>query len=242
MKKLYSFLILLMLACSTSYKASAQADLVLLHAVSDTIECGNLTPSYIFPFGFVNLGPNALTSTDTLYLKTYYSGTGFYKLLLPGTGFPVGDTLYFSDTLYFENTFHATAIVQWCDSLWARNSSNAIIMDPVVANNKTCATVQIINDPASVKNVEARANSLKLDVYPNPASKTISFDFYANSLLEPTVSITDLTGRKVISQNLGKVNGAHKANIDVTGLNSGIYVIELTLGYKKQVGKFVIQN
>lgn len=245
MKKLYTLAALLMLSFSTiSFKASAQADLALAHGVSDTIECGNLTPSYIFPFRFINFGPDALTQTDTLYLRTFYTGyyNTYYKLTLPPTGFPVGDTLYWADTTYFEHSFAPTSAVQWCDSLWARNNTNAIIVDPVIANNKACSPVQIINDPTNIKNTTPRPEGVKLNVYPNPATNSISFDYYTNSVLEPIVSVTDITGRRVIRKSLGKVNGANKASIDVADLSNGMYILELNFGYKKQVGKFYIQK
>ncbi len=237
MKKLYSLVILLMLACSTSYKASAQTDLEIIHYITDTIECGNQTPAYIFYYQFINNGNVALTQTDTIVLSTPYMTI---QLLLPQTGLPVNDTVTFIDTVGFGPTFSPTQQVQWCDSIWAR--SGAIIMDPDLTNNKTCDAMQIINNPASVKNVATRINDEALYVYPNPATNAISFDYYGNSMQETVITVTDITGRKVIRKSLGKMNGAQKADVDVSTLTNGIYMVELNSGYKKQTSKFVIQK
>jgi hypothetical protein len=227
-----------MLACTSgSFKASAQTDLQLVHYVSDTIECGNQTPAYIFAYLFINNGANALTQNDTIVLATPYATL---NLLLPQTGLPVGDTVGFLDTVAFGPQFSPTQQVQWCDSIWAK--SGTIIVDPVIANNEDCDQVQIINDPASVKNFATKINEGSLAVYPNPATNSISFNYYGNSIQETMITVIDITGRKVIRKSLGKMNGAQKADVDVSSLSNGIYVIELNSGYQKQTSKFVIQK
>lgn len=244
MKKLYSFAILLMLACSTSYKSSAQTDLGILHNIQDGDTIKIMTtnpPQYVFVWGFVNYGPNALTQTDTLFISTPYIT---YKITLPPGGLAVNDTTFVADTTGF-NSGPATGPSQWCDSIWAKNSSNAVIADPVMGNNKLCNTIYILNTPSSIGdklNGSKSSNVAKLQVYPNPAVNAANFDYYTNNYSEAFVSVTDITGRQVYKKDLGSGQGARKANLDIAGLSNGVYIVELRAGNIKQVGKFVIQK
>ncbi len=241
MKKLYTLAALFMLSVTSAF---AQADLAILHNVQngDTIEIATTNPpQYVFAYAFVNHGPNALTQTDTLFLSTPYT---VFKLTLPPAGLPATDTVYFYDTTGF-NQGPATGPSQWCDSIWAKNSSNAIIADPVMANNKLCNSIYILNTPVSISEKlggSKGSTTASLNVYPNPAVSSVSFDYYSNSYNEATMIVTDITGRKVYQENLGNVNGAQKATINVNNFSNGLYIVELRVGNTKQVGKFSVQK
>ncbi len=241
MKKLYTLAALLMLSFTSVF---AQSDLAILHNVQngDTIEITPTNPpQYVFAYAFVNYGPTALTQSDTLFLSTPYT---VFKLTLPSAGLPASDTVYFYDTTGF-NQGPASGPSQWCDSIWAKNSSNTVVADPVMSNNKLCNTIYILNTPTSVADKLGSSKgsaTAKLNLYPNPASSSVSFDYYSNSYKEATMIVTDITGRKVYQENLGNVNGAQKATIDVNNFSNGLYIVELRVGNTKQVGKFSIQK
>lgn len=69
------------------------------------------------------------------------------------------------------------------------------------------------------------ANS-PIKVYPNPASEVINIETEA---LEAAynVSIVDLTGRIVISNEINFVDGLNTIQLNVDGLNSGVYFVKI---------------
>lgn len=242
MKKLYTLAALFMLSVTSAF---AQADLAIIHSVQTgdtiTVDATN-PPAEIFGYSFVNYGPNALTQTDTLFLRTMYT-QGYFVLTLPVAGLPVNDTVYFYDTVAFTGGTQPTGNLNWCDSIWAKNSSNAVIVDPTPSNNKMCHVVYLNNISLSVgEQFTTSKSGASLNVYPNPASTSINFDYYANSFADASVLVTDVTGRKVHQQKLGNVQGAQKATIDASNFSNGLYIVELRVGNTKQVGKFSVQK
>jgi DNA-binding beta-propeller fold protein YncE len=68
--------------------------------------------------------------------------------------------------------------------------------------------------------VKQTLNNNNINIYPNPAKDriTVSFD---NNKQDATISIIDMTGRKVLSQKIAA--GKNSINIDVYQLPAGIY-------------------
>lgn len=247
MKRIYLLLLTILLIGAD--KSFAQADLVLIHANfknGDTIKYNSPTPltGRIIRWRFKNLGPNAITISDTLKLKVPYTYTGFngtwrlsFNAQVPGV--PVGDSVSFTDTLWYtapptQNPY------TWCDSLWAVSQSGAVIADPNVANNKECLSIKFMQDPASVEDMVADASIL--GVYPNPAKSNINvaYKFTANS--KASLAIVDMTGKTVYSQNLGSnLSGTQIFPIDITNIASGLYMVELTVNDMKVLGKVTVQ-
>lgn len=61
-------------------------------------------------------------------------------------------------------------------------------------------------------------NIASLDLYPNPASSRITIS--SQSLIE-SLSITDMSGREVITKNVGQ----HSAVLDISSLSVGVYTV-----------------
>ena len=68
-------------------------------------------------------------------------------------------------------------------------------------------------------------------VYPNPAKNQINLQF-PNQVRADKITITDLTGKKVLEQN-------NSSQVNVSNLAKGMYVIEAVSGEEKFVSKFV---
>jgi len=74
-------------------------------------------------------------------------------------------------------------------------------------------------------------NKLQLALYPNPAANI----FYINTTEKATVSMYDLAGRLVVSQDYTT------AGINVGHLGKGVYVVETQIGNSKDVQKLIIK-
>jgi len=81
----------------------------------------------------------------------------------------------------------------------------------------------------SAPNPELPALSFKL--YPNPAINKIWFEVNNQSAKgDFMVEVYDITGRKIISQNLGQFVNQELKELSVTTLKSGIYLIKVIIG------------
>ena len=72
--------------------------------------------------------------------------------------------------------------------------------------------------------------SNSLSVYPNPASYTVNVNFNAVSSGDAVIRLLDAQGREVIRRNERAAGGEFKANLDVSDLASGMYMIEIQSG------------
>jgi len=80
---------------------------------------------------------------------------------------------------------------------------------------------------------------IKFKCYPNPASNFITV-LTDGLVSEATVSITDLSGRTFLQQNLS--NGFSATNVDVQNLNTGIYLLTLESKGNRKVERVVISR
>jgi len=96
--------------------------------------------------------------------------------------------------------------------------------------------------PVGIKKVAQE--KVNLQVYPNPAASNVNFAFSLTKNADnAAIRISDVTGRTVYTQALGKVNaGDHTYNINVSSLNAGLYFIELNTGNQHGVSKFTIRK
>ncbi|WP_118974491.1 T9SS type A sorting domain-containing protein [Taibaiella koreensis] len=97
--------------------------------------------------------------------------------------------------------------------------------------NDLCGGVGIIEFGGGAKEA--------LKVYPNPVMDNLNFDFNLDNAANAVVRITDIAGRTVKTQDLGKVRaGEHKFSINVSNLNTGMYMVEVSADGKRFVSKF----
>lgn len=76
----------------------------------------------------------------------------------------------------------------------------------------------------------------RLSAYPNPASSNITIDFDVTTNEVP-VAIFSMSGQLVYSNDDNRNNGTNSLNVDVSGFQSGIYIVKVG----SQTFKFVKQ-
>jgi hypothetical protein len=80
-----------------------------------------------------------------------------------------------------------------------------------------------------------------LKVYPNPAEEFISVSFTATERQTVSIELVSLTGKILISENLGLVQGGFDRKIDVSDLAQGIYLLKITGERGISTSKIVVQ-
>lgn len=80
-------------------------------------------------------------------------------------------------------------------------------------------------------------------VYPNPAKDEVNVSYQLNKAANVSITIRDIAGRTVLQSTEGfQFEGAQKATLTLTGLNSGMYFVELNAGGAIAQQKLIISK
>lgn len=74
------------------------------------------------------------------------------------------------------------------------------------------------------------AEDFTFKTYPNPASSTVNVEFNLSTENNVSVSVVNMVGQTVASQDLGKVSGTQSTQLDVSSLEAGMYVVKVRTG------------
>ena len=66
-----------------------------------------------------------------------------------------------------------------------------------------------------------------VSIYPNPASETLTYQFYQNSEEDLEIRIIDVTGREVLNQTMTAQRGFNTATTSIESLSSGVYYLQV---------------
>ncbi|MCW3127552.1 MAG: hypothetical protein JWO03_3210 [Bacteroidetes bacterium] len=86
------------------------------------------------------------------------------------------------------------------------------------------------------------ASNLTAAVYPNPASTRLTVTFTAGTDDNYTSTITDVTGRVVISQEGNVFGGDNNVEFNTASLSNGMYILTLNTGGKTLINKINISK
>jgi len=89
--------------------------------------------------------------------------------------------------------------------------------------------------------LEELSNISKLEVYPNPATNTVSLSFIAKENGEFHISVKNVLGETVLEESIHTNSGDFRKTFNISQLNSGIYFFEVSQGDRKNVEKFVVK-
>ena len=104
--------------------------------------------------------------------------------------------------------------------------------DEISINVETGEVVLGVDDAIALEFVSAP--------YPNPVSDQVSLDLKLQQSEDIVISVYDLGGRQLLSQNERLSPGTHKINMNTSGLQNGIYLIRIESGNTFSDQKFVV--
>lgn len=82
---------------------------------------------------------------------------------------------------------------------------------------------------------------LHFNLFPNPASRRVTLEFGSRSELPYIIEIANMTGRKLIGYQGEAIPGENTREIELAGIQRGIYLVELVLDGKQEVKKIVVE-
>lgn len=90
--------------------------------------------------------------------------------------------------------------------------------------------------------LQKSATITQLSLSPNPANSTTTLRFEKLTNNEIMIRLFDLTGQlvKTIDQGTTLAKGFYQTNVDVSGLSSGLYTLQLLAGGKPVYGRIVV--
>lgn len=76
-------------------------------------------------------------------------------------------------------------------------------------------------------------------LYPNPAATDINLTFQLENASTVSITIIDISGKTIYTNQTGLSAGMHKFNYNVTGINAGIYFVRVNTENSTQTLKFI---
>ena len=107
------------------------------------------------------------------------------------------------------------------------------------SNGNAMAIRLITGNQVGVEEIE---NTVSFSIYPNPSVEqtAVSFELANQSLV--SINVTDLSGKVVFAQELGTVSGMQNVNINTEALNSGVYMVNLSIDGAVSTEKLVVKK
>lgn len=90
--------------------------------------------------------------------------------------------------------------------------------------------------------VELSETNWNVFAYPNPFKETLNLDFKTKELMEFTIQLADVTGRKIWFSEAKKLTPNQVVSLDLTHLASGMYLLSLTPKDKKTQRMIKVQK
>lgn len=93
-----------------------------------------------------------------------------------------------------------------------------------------------------VNAVNTIADLTTFGVYPNPATDKANIEFELKNEANATVSITDLSGKVVYTENLVNKTGKNTVSVNTTSFANGVYVVNFTTANGVATQKLVVNK
>lgn len=117
-------------------------------------------------------------------------------------------------------------------------------LDDSMQNNFYYVPVKWHCQPGTGINEMIEEGAQHIAIFPNPAQNELHFRYgFIKATTQATARVIDMTGRVIMSQELGQQQfGTKEFNMDISSLSAGNYLLEISTGYMNAVGKFTVQK
>lgn len=78
-------------------------------------------------------------------------------------------------------------------------------------------------------------------VFPNPSTETINVNLNLTSSQKVSIELTDITGKLILSKDLGTLTGESKQTLNINSISKGTYLVRVITGSGIEVRKIVIE-
>jgi phosphatidylserine/phosphatidylglycerophosphate/cardiolipin synthase-like enzyme len=133
----------------------------------------------------------------------------------------------------------------WTTSANTKNDENSLaVYSPIIVNQYYQEFAWLFGQYGGIvtsnKAIEHAASAFR--IYPNPSTEDAFVEFLADEALTAQVSITDITGKLVRSEQWNLTQGVSKHAINTSTLAQGTYFVQVKAGANSYQSKFMKQS
>jgi hypothetical protein len=128
---------------------------------------------------------------------------------------------------------------------WGNGSYEVIDLgnDATILSGGTFTDAEEKNFAAGVLSVDDVSSVKDFTMFPNPTNGLLNVEFNLVSSQRVSLDVLDLTGRLVISKDLGVLPAGYSLQqIDLSGHSQGLYLMNMNVNDGRVVGKFTVNN
>lgn len=159
------------------------------------------------------------TTSTELFPSHSYTGDGPYTLCLTAT---------------FSSATGGSCSITYCVVL-----TGDMIGGSGFTQSEGGFTINVVGDDATV-GIAAPESVSNLSLWPNPANDKLNVRFNSLNNGIQNLEIIDITGKIILEQQFTAASGVVTENIDISGLNSGIYIFKLSSANQVETSRFVV--
>ncbi|TNE28624.1 MAG: T9SS type A sorting domain-containing protein [Bacteroidetes bacterium] len=130
-----------------------------------------------------------------------------------------------ADSVYWDLDDAMTASTTDVNAIY---TSGGVKMVIVTAYNDCGSVTDTVTFDVNISIVESEL-SRTLNIFPNPTGGVVTLDFNLDNNSEVSVSIINVQGQEVISEQLGRIN-SYNGQFDLSKLPKGVYIVRIQSG------------
>ena len=81
-----------------------------------------------------------------------------------------------------------------------------------------------------------------MEIFPNPATESITVSYLTDDAGSVTISVLDITGKKYISEVKEAVSGINSYSLNLGNLESGVYFVQIKNGENQVIDKVIVNK
>ena len=97
----------------------------------------------------------------------------------------------------------------------------------LIVTDTTCGSTDTSSYTFSNISIEESILNTSLNVYPNPNNGEFRIDFDVEGLRNVEISISDIAGKIIYTNDLGKVSGTQREKVNLSDYAQGMYIVQL---------------
>jgi hypothetical protein len=195
-----------------------------------------------------NLGPNVITTKDTIIYTLIYDGdtviSGSKPLQKAYAGYSIPVNGEATEPVWqgLQQFYNTGGVHIYCMGVKLLNRSTTGASDPVSTNNSSCHHVYVNIYTAGVDTKNETDKNKPVMITPNPANTNATLSYAVITNADVKLAIIDMQGREVIQVlNQTQAIGVYEKSVDLSHLDAGIYFVRYTNGGNVYTSKLVKQ-
>ncbi len=150
----------------------------------------------------------------------------------------LGDNTVFPATVNIgethSGTYSFTLPVEW-------NEANMHIIGMMIDNQGLIDNATVSTIPGSGAGIDCQVSEARFNIFPNPAKTAAVLEIITDNPTQVEVRLIDMSGKVLTERNYGFVSTTSTVQLNTLDLQSGVYLVEVTMDGKRKTRRMVVQ-